>query len=155
MPSAIEKKLASINIQLPQAVTPVANYVPCAVAGNFVFVSGQLPVKDGKLEYIGKAGKDFTVEQAQEAARLCGINMLSQLRIACEGDLDRIKRCVKLGIFVNSAAGFTDQPKVANGVSDLMVAVFGDAGKHARAAVGVSELPFGVAVEVDGVFEIE
>lgn len=154
MQSAIDKKLASLNIQLPQPVTPVANYVPTVTTGNLVFISGQLPMKDGKLQDIGKLGKEFSIEQGVASARLCGINLLAQLSAACGGNLDRVKRCVKLGIFVNSATGFTDQPKVANGVSDLMVDIFGDAGKHARAAVGVSELPFGVAVEVDGIFEI-
>jgi len=154
MQGAIENKLKSMNIELPQPVTPVANYVPYVITGHLVFISGQLPVKDGKPQHIGKAGKEFTIEQAQASARLCGINLLSQLRAACGGNLDRVKKCVRLGIFVNSAAGFTDQPKVANGVSDLMVELFGEAGKHARAAVGVNELPFGVAVEVDGVFEI-
>ncbi len=112
-------------------------------------------MKDGKPQDIGKAGKEFTTLQAQATARLCGLNMLAHLKAACGGNLDRVKRCVKLGIFVNSAPGFSDQPKVANGVSDLMVEIFGDAGKHARAAVGVAELPFGVSVEVDGTFEIE
>lgn len=155
MKSAIEKKLSSMNVELPQATLPVANYVPFTISGNLVFVSGQLPMKDGKPQMIGKVGKEFTVEQAQQAAKLCGINLLSQLRVACNGDLGRVKRCLRLGVFVNSAAGFTDQPKVANGVSDFMVEVFGDAGRHARAAVGVSELPLGVAVEVDATFEIE
>lgn len=150
----IEKKLAAMNIALPASVLPAANYVPYTISGNMVFISGQLPMKDGKAQDIGKVGKDFTTEQAQQTAKLCGINILSHLKAACGGDLDRVKKCVRLGIFVNSAAGFTDQPKVANGVSDMMVEIFGDAGKHARFAVGVSELPFGVAVEVDGTFEI-
>ncbi len=134
---------------------PAANYVPYTVAGNMVFVSGTLPMKDGKPQDIGKVGKDFTVEQAQATAKLCGINILAHVKAACGGNLDRVKKCVRMGIFVNSAPGFTDQPKVANGVSDMMVEIFGDAGKHARFAVGVSELPFGVAVEVDATFEIE
>ena len=150
----IEQTLQSLNIQLPVAATPAANYIPYVISGNLVFISGQLPMKDGKPQDIGKVGKEFTVEQAQHTARQCGINILSQLKAACGGDFDRVKRCVRLGVFVASAPGFTDQPKVANGVSDLMVAVFGEAGKHARAAVGVPELPFGVAVEVDAVFEI-
>ncbi len=152
--SQIDKKLADMNIVLPPSVLPAANYIPYTVTGNLVFISGQLPMKDGKPQDIGKVGTDFTIEQAQGTARLCGINILSHLKAACGGDLGRVKRCVRLGIFVNSAAGFTDQPKVANGVSDMMVAVFGEAGKHARFAVGVSELPLGVAVEVDGTFEI-
>lgn len=152
--SKINHTLKSMNIELPQSVMPAANYIPYTVTGNLVFISGQLPMKDGKPQDIGKVGKEFTLEQAQGTAKLCAINILSHLKAACGGNLDRVKRCVRLGIFVNSAAGFTDQPKVANGASDLMVAVFGEAGKHARFAVGVSELPFGVAVEVDGTFEI-
>jgi len=151
----IEQKLKSMNIELPQSVMPAANYVPYTVVGNMVFVSGTLPMKDGKPQDIGKVGKEFTVEQAQATAKLCGINILSHVKAACGGNLDRVKKCVRLGVFVNSAAGFTDQPKVANGVSDFMVGLFGDAGKHARFAVGVSELPFGVAVEVDATFVIE
>src|SRR5205085_12007121 len=119
-----------------------------------VYVSGTLPMKDGKPQDIGKVGKEFTLEQGQATAKLCVINILGHLKAACGGDLDRVKKCVRMGIFVNSAAGFTDQPKVANGASDMMVEIFGDAGKHARFAVGVSELPFGVAVEVDATFEI-
>jgi len=155
-PSAgkIDKVLESMNITLPPSVMPAANYVPYVVSGNMVFVSGTLPMKDGKPQDIGKLGKEFTVEQGQQTAKLCGINILGHLKAACGGDLDRVKRVVRMGIFVASAAGFTDQPKVANGVSDMMVAIFGEAGKHARFAVGVSELPFGVAVEVDATFEI-
>jgi enamine deaminase RidA (YjgF/YER057c/UK114 family) len=152
--SVIDQKLKSMNIDLPQLVTPAANYVPHVIMGNILLISGTLPMKDGKPQDIGKVGKDFTIEQAQATARLCGINILSNVRAACGGNLDRVKKCMRLGVFVNSAPGFTDQPKVANGVSDLMVGVFGDAGKHTRAAVGVSELPFGVAVEVDAMFEI-
>ncbi len=155
MQNAIDHKLKSMNIELPQSVMPVANYAPYTISGNLVFLSGALPMKDGKPQDIGKVGKDFTIEQAQATARLCGIHLLSHLRAACAGDLGRVKKCVRLGIFVNSAPGFTDQSKVANGVSDLMVELFGEAGKHARFAVGASELPFGVAVEVDGMFVIE
>ena len=149
----IDSKLASLNITLPPSVMPAANYVPYTVSGNQVFVSGTLPIKDGKPQDIGKLGKEFTVEQGQQTARLCAINILSHVKAACGGDLDRVKKVIRMGIFVASAEGFTDQPKVANGASDLMVEIFGDAGKHARFAVGVAELPFGVAVEVDATFE--
>lgn len=152
--SAIEQKLAAMNITLPPSVMPAANYVPYTVSGNLVFVSGTLPMKDGKPQDIGKLGREFTTEQGQQTAKLCGINILAHLKAACGGNLDRVKKCVRMGIFVASAEGFTEQPKVANGVSDMMVEIFGDAGKHARFAVGVSELPFGVAVEVDATFEI-
>ena len=150
----IESKLASLNIQLPPSVMPAANYVPYTVSGNQVFVSGTLPMKDGKPQDIGKLGKEFTVEQGQATARLCAINILAHVKAACGGDLDRVKKVIRMGIFVASAEGFTDQPKVANGASDLMVEIFDEAGKHARFAVGVAELPFGVSVEVDATFEI-
>jgi len=150
----IEQKLAEIGLTLPQAVTPVANYLPYTISGNQVIISGQLPIKDGKPEGIGKAGKEFTVEQAQAFARQCMLNVLAQLKAACGGDFGRVKRCLRLGIFVNSTESFIDQPKVANGASDLVVQLFGDAGKHVRAAVGVAQLPFGVAVEVEATFEI-
>ncbi len=149
-----EAAIESLGITLPPSVMPAANYVPYVVSQNMVFVSGTLPMKDGKPTDIGKLGKEITLEQGQQTAKLCAINILGHLKAACGGDLDRVKRVVRMGIFVASAEGFTDQPKVANGASDLMVAIFGEAGKHARFAVGVAELPFGVAVEVDATFEI-
>ncbi len=150
----IDSKLASLGLTLPPSVMPAANYVPYTISGNQVFVSGTLPMKDGKPQDIGKLGKEFTVEQGQQTAKLCGLNILGHLKAACGGDLDRVKKVVRMGIFVASAEGFTDQPKVANGVSDMMVEIFGEAGKHARFAVGVAELPFGCSVEVDATFEI-
>jgi enamine deaminase RidA (YjgF/YER057c/UK114 family) len=153
MAGKIDKRLAEKGIELPQAAVPVANYVPVTIAGNLAFVSGQVTVWNGEFRFKGKLGKDFTVEQGQQAARLCGLNIIAQLRNAL-GDLDRVKRVLKLGVFVNSTADFTDQPKVANGVSDLMVEAFGDAGKHARFAVGTNVLPLDVAVEVDAVVEL-
>ena len=154
MAGRIDQRLAELKIELPQAAAPVANYVPAVTAGNLVFISGQVTVWNGEFKYVGKLGRDFSVEEGQAAARLCGLNILAQLRAALNGDLDRVTRCVKLGVFVNSADDFTDQPKVANGVSDLMVEVLGDAGKHARFAVGTNALPLNVAVEVDAVFEV-
>ncbi len=153
--NAIEQKLSAMGINLPASVMPAANYVPYTISGNLVYISGTLPMKDGKAQDIGKLGKEFTIEQGQTTAKLCGINILAHLKAACSGDLSRVVRCVRMGIFVASAEGFTDQPKVANGVSDMMVEIFGEAGKHARFAVGVAELPFGVAVEVDATFEIK
>jgi len=153
--SAVVKKLSTLGYDLPPSVMPAANYVPYTLSGNLVFVSGQLPMKDGKPQFIGKVGKDYSIEQGQECARLCGVNILAHLAAACGGNLDRVKKVVRLGVFVNSTDSFTDQPKVANGVSDMMVELFGDAGRHSRFAVGVSQLTFGVAVEVDGTFEIE
>jgi enamine deaminase RidA (YjgF/YER057c/UK114 family) len=154
MAGRIDKLLAEKKIELPRAAAPVANYVPVVMAGNLAFVSGQVTVWNGEFRFIGKLGKEFAIEQGQQAARICGLNVLAQLKAALDGDLDRVKRCVRLGVFVNSADDFTDQPKVANGVSDLMVEVFGDAGKHARAALGSNVLPLNVAVEVEAVFEI-
>jgi enamine deaminase RidA (YjgF/YER057c/UK114 family) len=153
MPGKIAARLAELKIELPQAAAPIANYVPVVITGNQAFVSGQVTVWNGERKYVGQLGKEFQVEDGQKAARICGHNIIAQLAAAL-GDLDRVKRCVKLNVFVNCAPDFTDQPKVANGVSDFMVEVFGDAGKHARSAVGVAQLPLGVAVEVDATFEI-
>lgn len=154
MAGKIDAKLAELGITLPAAAAPVANYVGWVKSGNLVFVSGQVTLEDGEFKYIGKLGQDFSVEDGQAAARLCAINLLAQLKAACDGDLDRVTRVVKLGNFVNSTSDFTGQPQVANGASDLMVEVFGDVGKHARFAVGTNVLPLDVAVEVDGVFEV-
>ena len=140
-------------VTIQNAAAPAANYVPWVKSGTHVFVSGQITMRDGKLEYLGKLGADFSVEEGQAAARLCGLNILAQVR-AAGGDLDRVVRCVRLGGFVNSTPDFTDQPKVINGASDLMAEVFGDKGKHARAAVSAAALPLGVAVEVEAVVEI-
>ena len=150
----IDQKLAELGLTLPPAVAPVANYVPYVISKNTVTLSGMLPMADGKPHYIGKCGGDISIEQGYEAAQLCGLNMLAHVQHAAGGDLDQVARVVKLGIFVHSTPDFTDQPKVANGISDLMVNLFGDAGKHARFAMGAAQLPFGVAVEVDGVFEL-
>jgi len=154
MAGRIDAKLAELGIQLPKPATPVANYVPFVIVGNIVFVSGQVTLRDGKLAYAGKVGTDLTVDEGYQAARVCCLNLLAQLREACGGDLDRVRRVVKLGGFVNCDAAFKDQPKVINGASDLMVEVFGDAGRHARFAVGAPSLPSGTATEVDGIFEI-
>ncbi|MCA3247616.1 MAG: RidA family protein [Azospirillum sp.] len=154
MPGTIDARLKELGIELPAATTPAANYVPFAIAGKLVFVAGQVSNKDGKPHYIGKLGREFGIEEGQAAARLCALNILAHLKNACGGDLDKIARCVRLGGFVNAVPEFGDQPKVINGASDLIVQVFGEKGKHARAAVGVGSLPFGVAVEVDAIFEL-
>lgn len=147
-------KLSSLGYELPAVSLPVANYAPYVISGKLVYFSGTLPMKDGKVQFMGKVGKEFTVEQGQECARLCALNILSHLKNALEGDLSKVRRVVRLGVFVNCGPAFIDHPKVANGASDLMVAVFGDAGKHARFAVGASSLPFDAAVEIDAAFEI-
>ena len=146
---SIQSRLAELGIELPAAAAPVAAYVPVVIAGGLAHVSGQLPFIDGRL-VTGRLGEDVSLEQGIAAARACGLMILAQLEAAL-GSLDRIERIVKLGAFVNSAGSFTDQPKVANGASELMAEVFGDAGKHARSAVGVPVLPLGAAVEVDAI----
>ena len=149
---SIAQRLAELGIELPKAAAPVAAYVPVVVSGQLAHVSGQLPFVDGRL-VTGRLGEDVSLEQGTAAARACGLMILAQLQSAL-GSLDRVARVVKLGAFVNSAADFTDQPKVANGASELMAEVFGEAGKHARSAVGVPVLPLGAAVEVDAIVEI-
>ena len=151
--SSPEHRLSELGITLPEPVAPVANYVPFVRTGNQVFISGQVSIgPDGLV--TGTLGKDMDVAAGQAAARLCGINLIAQLKAACDGDLTRIKRVVKLGGFVAAQPGFTEIPQVINGCSDLMVEVFGDAGRHARSAVSCPALPLGAAVEVDGIFEI-
>lgn len=154
MAGKIDKRLEELGIALPEPAAPVANYVATVKTGKLIFVSGQVPVVAGEFKYVGKLGAGLSVEDGQAAARLCGINILAQLKLALDGDLDRVSRVVKLGGFVNSAPDFTQQPQVINGVSDLMVEVFGDKGRHARAAVSAGALPVGVAVEVDAVVEV-
>ena len=153
MAGDIEARLLTMGIRLPDAPAPAANYVPVTRSGRLFFVSGQLPMGPEGLAK-GKLGADFTVEQGQAAARLCAVNILAQMRRAL-GDLDRIARCVKLGGWVNCTPEFTDQPKVVNGASDLIVEALGDKGRHARFAVGAPSLPFGAAVEVEAVFEAD
>jgi enamine deaminase RidA (YjgF/YER057c/UK114 family) len=154
MSGKIEARFKELGIELPQATAPIANYVPFTVSGNIVVVSGQVSVRSGKAEFVGKLGAGISIPDGQQAARLCGLNVLAHLKVAAGGDLDRVKRVLRLGGFVNCTPEFTDMPQVVNGASDLMVQVFGDAGKHARAAVGVASLPLGVAVEVEAMFEI-
>ncbi len=150
----IEARLAELGLSLPTAAAPAANYVPWTISGTTLYVAGQLPFEDGKLTVVGAVGAEVSVERAQHAAMLCGLNILGQAKAALDGDLGRLVRCLKLGGFVNAGPGFADHPKVINGASDLMVAVLGEAGRHARFAVGASSLPLNVAVEIDAVFEI-
>jgi enamine deaminase RidA (YjgF/YER057c/UK114 family) len=154
MSGRVEARLKELGIALPGPAAPVANYVPFTVAGNLVFVSGQISAWEGELRHVGKLGAGIGIAEGREAARLCALNILAHLRVACGGDLDRVRRVLRLGGFVNCTPEFTDMPQVVNGASDLMVAVFGDLGRHARAAVGVASLPGGVAVEVEAAFEI-
>jgi enamine deaminase RidA (YjgF/YER057c/UK114 family) len=151
--SGIEARLADLGLALPAAPAPAANYVPFVVAGSLVHVSGQISQGPGGL-IRGRLGADMDVEAGAAAARTCALSLLAQVRAACAGDLSRVVRAVKLVGFVNSTPDFTDQPKVINGASDLLVAVMGDAGRHARSAVSAVSLPLGVAVEIEGIFEI-
>jgi enamine deaminase RidA (YjgF/YER057c/UK114 family) len=151
--SKIESRLKQLAIILPEPAVPVASYVPCVLSGNLLYVSGQLPARDGQIAK-GHLGKDVSIEAGQEAAKLCAMNIVAQAKAALGGDLDRIARCVRLGGFVACTPEFTDHPKIINGASDFIVTVFEDAGKHARAAVGVPSLPLGACVEVDAIFEI-
>jgi enamine deaminase RidA (YjgF/YER057c/UK114 family) len=145
-----------LSIELPQAAVPVGNYVPYVVTGSLVHVSGQVPAWNGELRHKGKVGDGLEVDDGYAAARVCALNLLAQLRAACGGNLDRVRRVVRLGGFVNATPQFNDAPRCVNGASDLMVEVFGSkVGSHARFAVGVASLPGGAAVEVDGTFEIE
>lgn len=151
----INECLQNLGIELPTPPQAVANYLPFVQTGDLIIISGQLPIWDSKFPYLGKVGDTVTLEDAIQAARLCGLNILTQLKMACEGDLNRVKKCVRLGGFVNSTDDFKDQPKVINGASDLMVEVFGDIGRHARAAVGVNALPLGVPVEIEALFQVK
>ncbi len=150
----IEARLQELGITLGETAAPAANYVPYVVTGGLVHVAGQIPLTADGIQYQGKVGQDISLEEAQAAARLCAINILGQVKAACDGDLNRVERCVKLGGFVNAAPDFDRHPAVINGASDLIVEVFGEAGKHARFAVGAASLPFNVAVEVDAIFAI-
>jgi len=153
MTGQIEARLEELGVTLPTAAAPAANYVPAVEAGGLLYISGQVSMTDGEL-VKGKLGEDMSVEEGAEAAKLCAIALLAQVKAACGDDLDRLKRVVKLTGFVNSAPDFGDQPKVVNGASDFMVEALGEKGRHARSAVGVAALPFGVAVEIEGIFEL-
>lgn len=154
MDLSVEERLQDLGIELPEAPAPVGSYVPYVVSDRTVYVSGQVAIWDGEIQYQGRLGDGISLADGQAAARLCGVNLIAQLRAACGGDLERVARVVKLGGFVNAAPDFVDHAKVINGASDLMTAVFGDRGRHARAAVGCASLPLGSAVEVDGIFEL-
>ena len=151
---SFEKKIKDLNINLPEAKAPVGNYVATKIVGKLLYISGQISI-DEKGELIkGKVGKELDTEQAYQAAKRCGLSIVSQAKNACEGDLSKIKSCIKLTGFVNSIDNFNDQPKVINGASDLMASIFDEAGMHTRAAVSTNSLPLGVAVEVDAIFEL-
>ena len=152
--SNIENRLAELGIVLPQAAAPAANYVPTLISGNQLIISGQLPMQDGALKVTGQLGNGLSIEEGVEAARLCAINILAQIKRTLDG-FDRFERLLKLGGFVNASASFIDHPQVINGASDLMVSVLADAGRHTRFAVGAAGLPFNAAVEIDALVEIK
>jgi enamine deaminase RidA (YjgF/YER057c/UK114 family) len=154
MSGTVASKLAELGIALPTPAAPVANYMPYVRTGNLVVISGQIPMRDGKVAFTGKVGDGISAEQAMLAAQLCFINLLAQLRAACDGDLDRVRRVVRLGGFIAAPASFTGHAGIMNGASDMAVAVFGDAGRHARSTIGVPSLPMDATVEVEGMFEI-
>ena len=153
MPGIIDARLEQLQVVLPSATKPVANFVPCAQTGNLLFVSGQIPTWNGELRYVGRVGAEISVDDARAAARLCALNVLAQAR-AFLGTLDRVKQVCQLLGFVNAVPGFIHHPAVVNGASDLLVEVFGESGKHSRFAVGAGSLPFNVAVEVAAVLEL-
>ena len=155
MTGRIEMKLAELGISLPEPMPPIANYVPYVITGNLVVVSGQLPAVDGQVAVTGKVSWGVSVEAAKDAARLCFVNILVHLKAACGGDLERVKRVVRLGGFIAAPSDFNQHAVVMNGASDLAVAIFGEAGRHARSTIGVPSLPADAAVEVEGMFEIE
>tara|TARA_B100000767_G_C19565783_1_gene451035 strand:- start:102 stop:563 length:462 start_codon:yes stop_codon:yes gene_type:complete len=149
-----EEKIKSLKLELPEARDPVGAYVASKIVGKMLFISGQISISDNGELIKGKIGKELTTEAGYEAAKRCGLNIISQVKKACSGDLSKIKSCIKLTGFVNSTEDFTEQPKVINGASDLIVSVFGTSGMHTRAAVSTNSLPLGVSVEVDAIFEL-
>lgn len=153
MESALEQKLTRMGHVLPNAAAPAANYRPYVISEKLILVSGQLPMRDGSVAYRGRLGEGMDVEEGQAAAKLCALNLLAQARQACDGDLNKLARCLKLGGFVACTPDFTDHPKVINGASDLIAEAMGEAGQHARFAVGASCLPLGAAVEIEAIFE--
>ena len=151
---SIEEKLASLRLVLPDPASPAGNYIPFVLVADMVYIAGQVPRRGSKLQVIGKVGGELSVAQGQEAARICALNILAQLKVACEGDLGRVVRCVRLTGYVNCTPDFPEQPKVINGASDLLVEVFGDRGRHARTAVGVNMLPGNATCEIESLFQI-
>lgn len=154
MSGKIEARLKELGLDIPTPAAPAANYAPFVVSGRLVFIAGQITLWNGDLKHVGKLGAGLVVKDGQEAARICALNLIAQAKAACGGDLDRVARWLKITGYVNSTPEFADHAKVMNGASDLLVSVFGDKGRHARAAVGVAALPFNVAVEVDGIIEL-
>ena len=151
---SFEKKIQELKIKLPEAKPPVGSYVATKITGNLLFISGQISIAENGELIKGKIGKELSTEQGYDAAKRCGLSIVAQAKVACNGDLSKIKSCIKLTGFVNSTEDFTEQPKVINGASDIIASIFGDAGMHTRAAVSTNSLPLGVSVEVDAIFEL-
>ena len=151
---SFQKKIDELKIKLPEAKPPVGSYVATKITGNLLFISGQISIAENGELIKGKIGKDLSTEQGYDAAKRCGLSIVAQAKVACNGDLSKIKSCIKLTGFVNSTEDFTEQPKVINGASDLIATIFGDGGMHTRAAVSTNSLPLGVSVEVDAIFEL-
>jgi enamine deaminase RidA (YjgF/YER057c/UK114 family) len=154
MSGTTDKRISDLGIKLPAPASPGGNYIPTVTVGSLDYVSGQVTRSQGKIEFVGKLGREFSVDEGQKAARLCATNVLAQLKEACGGNLDRVVRCVRVTGYVNCTPEFAQQPQVINGASDFFVAVFGDNGRHARSAIGVSSLPGGAACEVEAIFQI-
>ena len=152
--SKILENLNALNIIIPKVTSPAANYIAYRISQNTIYIAGQIPILNGKLPYTGKVGDKISESEGKEAAKLCGINILAVLNTALDNDLDRVSKCLKIGVFINAIQSFTNHPEVANGISDLMVAVFGDKGKHSRFAIGAASLPRNASVEADAIFEI-
>lgn len=155
MAGKIDARLQELAITLPEPPVPVASYLPYVVSGNQATIAGQVTLEDGKVKYVGRLGDTISIEDGEAATRLCALNVLAQLKAACGGDLDRVTKVIRLNAFFNATPEFLDHPRVMNAASDLMAEIFGDSGRHTRVGVGVTSLPLGVPVELDGVFEIE
>lgn len=151
---SVAQRLSALGISLPEPIAPAASYVGHLLSDDFLFVAGQVPIENGSVRYVGRLGESLSLEEGRAAARLCGVNILAQVNAALHGDLERVVSCIRLGGFVNATPAFVDHPKVVNGASDLMLEVFGPAGRHARAAVGVASLPRGVGVEIEAIFRV-
>ncbi len=154
MDGKIDARLRELGITLPEPPMPVASYLPYVISGNQVTIAGQVTLQDGKVKYVGRLGDTISLEDGEAATRLCALNVLAQLKAACDGDLDRVTKVIRLNAFFNATPEFLDHPRVMNAASDLMAEIFGDSGRHTRVGVGVTSLPLGVPVELDGVFEI-
>ena len=155
MTNIIEERMKSLGINLPEVNPPAANYLPFIKTGNLIFIAGQTCKFNGVLQYVGKVGKEYNVEEGQQAARLCALNIVLQIKNACDGSLEKVKQCIRLNIFINATDDFTEHAKIADGASNLIVDIFGEQGKHVRTSLGAKSLPSQTTVEIDAIFEVE